>query len=123
MCERTGLADMSDAKSYKIGEYDTRVEAVTQGFEIKGKDVICSFVRCPHYEHPKRPRDPNQARQIDHRYSDGGEARPRFHATLSIKRFFSGSFLTNRRLSIGVWLNHRAVGVPRAFGVGHSASF
>jgi len=42
MCERTGLADMSDAKPYKIGEYDTRVEAVTQGFEIKGKDVICS---------------------------------------------------------------------------------
>ena len=42
MCERTGLADMSDAKPYKIGEYDTRVEAVTQGFEINGKDVICS---------------------------------------------------------------------------------
>ena len=42
MCERTGLADMSDDKSSKIGDYDTRVEAVTQGFEIKGKDVICS---------------------------------------------------------------------------------
>jgi hypothetical protein len=42
MCERTGLADMSDDKSTKIGDYDTRVEAVTQGFEIKGKDVICS---------------------------------------------------------------------------------
>jgi len=25
-----------------IGDYDTKVEAVTQGFEIKGKDVICS---------------------------------------------------------------------------------
>ena len=42
MCGRTGLADMSDDKSHKIGDYDTRVEAVTQGFEIKGKDVICS---------------------------------------------------------------------------------
>ena len=42
MCGRTGLADMSDDKSSKIGDYDTRVEAVTQGFEIKGKDVICS---------------------------------------------------------------------------------
>jgi hypothetical protein len=42
ICERTGLADMSDDKSSKIGEYDTRIEAVTQGFEIKGKDVICS---------------------------------------------------------------------------------
>ena len=41
-CGRTGLADMSDDKSSKIGDYDTRVEAVTQGFEIKGKDVICS---------------------------------------------------------------------------------
>jgi hypothetical protein len=29
MCERTGLADMSDDKSTKIGDYDTRVEAVT----------------------------------------------------------------------------------------------
>ncbi len=42
MCGRTGLADMSDDKSSKIGDYDTRVEAVTQGFEIKGNDVICS---------------------------------------------------------------------------------
>jgi len=42
MCDRTGLADMSDDKSTKIGNYDTRVEAVTQGFEVKGKDVICS---------------------------------------------------------------------------------
>jgi hypothetical protein len=42
MCGRTGLADMSDDKSHKVGDYDTRVEAVTQGFEIKGKDVICS---------------------------------------------------------------------------------
>jgi hypothetical protein len=42
MCDRTGLADMSDDKSSKIGNYDTRVEAVTQGFEVKGKDVICS---------------------------------------------------------------------------------
>ena len=41
MCGRTGLADMSDDKS-KVGDYDTRVEAVTQGFEIKDKDVICS---------------------------------------------------------------------------------
>jgi hypothetical protein len=42
MCGRTGLADMSDDKSHKIGDYDARVEAVTQGFEIKGKDAICS---------------------------------------------------------------------------------
>jgi hypothetical protein len=42
MCGRTGLADMSDGKSSKIGDYDTMVDAVTQGFEIKGKDVICS---------------------------------------------------------------------------------
>jgi hypothetical protein len=42
MCGRTGLADMSDDKSHKTGDYDTRIEAVTQGFEIKGKDVICS---------------------------------------------------------------------------------
>jgi hypothetical protein len=42
MCGRTGLVDMSDDKSSKIGNYDTKVEAVTQGFEIKGKDVICS---------------------------------------------------------------------------------
>ena len=42
MCDRTGLADMSDDKSSKIGNYDTGVEAVTQGFEVKGKDVICS---------------------------------------------------------------------------------
>ncbi len=37
-----GLADMSDDKSHKTGDYDTRIESVTQGFEIKGKDVICS---------------------------------------------------------------------------------
>jgi hypothetical protein len=42
MCGRTGLADMSDDKSHKTGDYDTRVESVTQGFEIKGKDAICS---------------------------------------------------------------------------------
>ena len=42
ICERTGLADMSDDKSSKIGDYDTRIEAVTHGFEVKGKDVICS---------------------------------------------------------------------------------
>lgn len=42
MCGRAGLADMSDAKSSKIGDYDTKVDAVTQGFEIKGKDVVCS---------------------------------------------------------------------------------
>ena len=42
MCGRTGLADMSDEKSPKIDDDDTRIEAVTQGFEIKGKDVICS---------------------------------------------------------------------------------
>jgi hypothetical protein len=42
MCDRTGLADMSDDKSSKIGNYDTKVEAVTHGFEVKGKDVICS---------------------------------------------------------------------------------
>jgi len=41
-CERIGLADMSDDKSSKIGNYNTRVEAVTHGFEVKGKDVICS---------------------------------------------------------------------------------
>jgi hypothetical protein len=42
ICERTGLADMSDDKPSKIGNYDTRVEVVTEGFEIKRKDVICS---------------------------------------------------------------------------------
>ena len=42
VCDRTGLADMSDDKSPKIDDDDTRIEAVTQGFEIKGKDVICS---------------------------------------------------------------------------------
>ena len=42
MCGRNGLADMSDDKSHKTGDYDTRVESVTEGFEIKGKDVICS---------------------------------------------------------------------------------
>ena len=42
MCGRTGLANMSDDKSHKTGDYDTRIESVTQGFEIKGKDVICS---------------------------------------------------------------------------------
>ena len=41
MCGRTGLADMSDDKSHG-GDYDTRVESVTKGFEIKGNDVICS---------------------------------------------------------------------------------
>ena len=35
-------ADMSDDKSPKIDDDDTRIEAVTHGFEIKGKDVICS---------------------------------------------------------------------------------
>src|SRR2546423_15109567 len=42
VCDRTGLAAMSDDKSHKIGDYDTRIEAVTQGLEVKGKDVICS---------------------------------------------------------------------------------
>jgi len=42
ICDRTGLADMSDDKSHKTGDYDTRIESVTQGFEIKDKDVICS---------------------------------------------------------------------------------
>ena len=42
MCGRTGLVDMSDDKSQKSGDYDTRIESVTQGFEIKGKDVICT---------------------------------------------------------------------------------
>jgi len=43
VCGREGLADMSGAKSYKIGEYDTRVDAVTEGFAIKNKtEVVCS---------------------------------------------------------------------------------
>jgi hypothetical protein len=34
---------MSDGKSYMIGDYDTRVDAVPEGFEINGKaGVICS---------------------------------------------------------------------------------
>jgi hypothetical protein len=38
------MADMSDAKSDKIGDYDTRVDAVTEGFAIKNKsDIICSL--------------------------------------------------------------------------------
>jgi hypothetical protein len=35
ICERTGLADMSDDKSSKIGDYDTRIEAVTQGLRSR----------------------------------------------------------------------------------------
>jgi hypothetical protein len=42
MCDRTGIADMSDDKSRNVGDYDTRIESVSEGFEIKGKDVICS---------------------------------------------------------------------------------
>jgi hypothetical protein len=42
MCERTGIAEMSDDKSRNVGDYDTRIEAVSEGFEIKGRDVICS---------------------------------------------------------------------------------
>ena len=42
MCGRTGLAEMSDDKSSNIGDYHTRLEAVPEGFEIKGNDVICS---------------------------------------------------------------------------------
>jgi hypothetical protein len=43
VCGREGLADMSGAKSYKIGDYDTRVDAVTEGFAIKNKtEVVCS---------------------------------------------------------------------------------
>ncbi|MFL6828413.1 MAG: hypothetical protein ACJ8E2_18325 [Bradyrhizobium sp.] len=41
MCDRTGLAEMSDEKS-NLGDYHTRIEAVPEGFEIKGDDVICS---------------------------------------------------------------------------------
>ena len=40
MCDRTGLAEMSDEKS-NLGDYQTRIEAVPEGFEIKGDDVIC----------------------------------------------------------------------------------
>ena len=42
MCDRTGLAEMSDDKASNIGDYHTRIEAVPEGFEIKGNDVICS---------------------------------------------------------------------------------
>jgi hypothetical protein len=42
VCSRTGSAEMSDAKSYKIGDYDTRVHSVSEGFEIKGRDAVCS---------------------------------------------------------------------------------
>jgi hypothetical protein len=42
MCGRTGVAEMSDDKSSNIGDYHTRIEAVPEGFEIKGNDVICS---------------------------------------------------------------------------------
>ena len=28
MCDRTGIADMSDDKSRNIGDYDTRIESV-----------------------------------------------------------------------------------------------
>jgi hypothetical protein len=42
MCGRTGLAEMSDDKSSNIGDYHTKIEAVPEGFEIKGNDVICS---------------------------------------------------------------------------------
>jgi len=41
MCDRTGLAEMSAEKS-NLGDYQTRIEAVPEGFEIKGDDVICS---------------------------------------------------------------------------------
>jgi hypothetical protein len=49
------LADMSDDKSSKIGDYDTRLEAVTQGFEIKGKDVICSVCQVSALEPSQTP--------------------------------------------------------------------
>jgi hypothetical protein len=43
LCGREGMADMSEDKSHKIGDYDTRVDAVTEGFAIKNKsDIICS---------------------------------------------------------------------------------
>jgi hypothetical protein len=45
MCERTGLAEMSNASHSNAGDYDTRIEAVPEGFEIKGNDVICSDCR------------------------------------------------------------------------------
>jgi hypothetical protein len=45
VCGREGLADMSGAKSYKIGDCDTRVDAVTEGFAIKNKTEL--FVRIP----------------------------------------------------------------------------
>ena len=41
MCDRAGLAEMSDEKS-NLGDFHTRIEAVPEGFEIKGDDVICS---------------------------------------------------------------------------------
>lgn len=43
-CGRDGRADMSDAGAYKIepGGYDTRVESVPDGFEIRGHDVVCA---------------------------------------------------------------------------------
>ena len=35
---------MSGAKSYKIGDCDTRVDAVTEGFAIKNKtEVVWTF--------------------------------------------------------------------------------
>jgi hypothetical protein len=40
MCARTGLAEMSNAKF--AGDYDTKIEAAPEGFEIEGNDVICS---------------------------------------------------------------------------------
>jgi hypothetical protein len=41
-CEQTGLAEMSNATRSNVGDYDTRIEAVPEGFEIRGNDVICS---------------------------------------------------------------------------------
>lgn len=43
VCGREGLADVWDAKSYKMSDHDTRVDAVTEGFAIKNKrEVVCS---------------------------------------------------------------------------------
>jgi hypothetical protein len=48
-CGREGRAAMSDRRSYKIEDFDTRVDAVTEGFEAistpqnphRRYDVIC----------------------------------------------------------------------------------
>ena len=40
-CGQKGSADMSDRKSYKIEDYDTRVEAVSDGFTTDGTAITC----------------------------------------------------------------------------------